>query len=156
MTITTSLYSFPNLEPVHCSISSSNCCFLTCIQMSQEAGNVVWYFHLFKNLPQCVATHTVKGFSVVDSFLGNIFIISLFSFQSFGSFLIMCITLWFNTYSIIEMFPIHYVFVERISRLKINFEFCFHLYYSQTTHFFLSSCFLSLGYLVSFGRQMNI
>ena len=138
---------------------SSNCCFLTCIQMSQEAGNVVWYFHLFKNLPQCVATHTVKGFSVVDSFLGNIFIISLFSFQSFGSFLIMCITLWFNTYSIIEMFPIHYVFVERISRLKINFEFCFHLYYSQTTHFFLSSCFLGSGKLVSgvnFGIQMNI
>ena len=143
-------------EPVRCSMFGSNCCFLTCIQMSQEAGNVVWYFHLFKNLPLFVATHTVKGFSVVNTLLGNIFIIYLFSLQSFSSLLIMCITLWFNTYSIIEMFPIHYVFVERISRLKINFEFCFHLYYSQTTHFFLSSCFLSLGYLVSFGRQMNI
>ena len=38
-------YSFPNLEPVHCSISSSNCCFLTCIQISQEPGKVVWYEH---------------------------------------------------------------------------------------------------------------
>ena len=34
-------YSFPNLEPVYCSMSSSNCCFLTCIQISQEIGQVV-------------------------------------------------------------------------------------------------------------------
>ena len=33
-------YSFPDLEPVCCSMSSSNCCFLTCIQISQEAGQV--------------------------------------------------------------------------------------------------------------------
>ena len=46
------MYSIPNLEPVHCSMSGSNCCFLTCIQISQEAGNVVWYSHLFKNFPQ--------------------------------------------------------------------------------------------------------
>ena len=26
---------FPNLEPVCCSMSGSNCCFLTCIQVSQ-------------------------------------------------------------------------------------------------------------------------
>ena len=117
-------------EPVRCSMFGSNCCFLTCIQMSQEAGNVVWYFHLFKNLPLFVATHTVKGFSVVNSLLGNIFIISLFSLKSFISLVIMCITLLFNTYSIIQMFPIHSVFVERIFGLVRNFEFCFHLYYS--------------------------
>ena len=35
-------YSFPYLQPVSCSMSSSNCCFLTCIQVSQEAGQVVW------------------------------------------------------------------------------------------------------------------
>ena len=35
------------LEPVCYSMSSSNCCFLTCIQISQEAGQVVWYSHLF-------------------------------------------------------------------------------------------------------------
>ena len=117
-------------EPVHCSIFGTNCYFLTCIQISQEEGNVVWYFHLFKNLPQFVVTHTVKSFSVVESLLGNIFIIVLFSLQSFSSLLIMCITLWFNTYSIIQMFPIHSVFVERIFGLVRNFEFCFHLYYS--------------------------
>ena len=37
------MYPFPHLEPVHCSMSGSNCCFLTCIQISQEAGKVVWY-----------------------------------------------------------------------------------------------------------------
>ena len=42
---------FPILEPVCCSMSSSNCCFLTCIQTSQEAGQVVWYSHLFQNFP---------------------------------------------------------------------------------------------------------
>ena len=45
--------SFPNFEPVHCSISSSNCCFLSCIQISQETGKVVWYSHLLKNFPVC-------------------------------------------------------------------------------------------------------
>ena len=61
------MYSFPNLEPVCCSMSSSNCCFLTCIQISHEADQVVWYSHLFKNFPQFVAIHTVKGFGIVNS-----------------------------------------------------------------------------------------
>ena len=42
-------------------MSSSNCCFLTCIQVSQEAGQAVWYSHLLKNFPQFVVIHTVKG-----------------------------------------------------------------------------------------------
>ena len=47
-------------------MSSSNCCFLTCIQISQEAGQVVLYFHLLKNFPQFVVIHTVKGFGTVN------------------------------------------------------------------------------------------
>ena len=58
------LLSFLNFAPVHCSMSSSNCCFLSCIEVSQDAGKVVWYFHLFKNLPVCSNPH--KGFSVVN------------------------------------------------------------------------------------------
>ena len=54
--------SFPDLEPVCCSMSSSNCCFLTCIQISQEAGQVVWYSYLLKTFPEFVVIHTVKGF----------------------------------------------------------------------------------------------
>ena len=45
-------YSFSYLEPVCCSMSSSNCCFLTCIQVSQGTGQVVWYSHLFQNFSQ--------------------------------------------------------------------------------------------------------
>ena len=59
------MYSFPNLDPVCCSMSVSNCCFFTCIQISQKAGEVIWYSHLLKNFPQFVVIHTVKGFGVV-------------------------------------------------------------------------------------------
>ena len=47
-------------------MSSSNCCFLTCIQISQEAGQVVWYSHLFQNFPEFLVIHTVKGFGIVN------------------------------------------------------------------------------------------
>ena len=59
------MYSFSYLEPVCSSTSSSNCCFLTCIQISQEAGQVFWYAHLLKNFPQFIVIHTVKGFGIV-------------------------------------------------------------------------------------------
>ena len=66
MTIYTLTYSFSYLEPVCCSMSSSNCSFLTCIQVSQEAGQVVWYSHRFQNVPQFIVIHTVKGFGIVN------------------------------------------------------------------------------------------
>ena len=47
-------------------MSSSNCCFLTCIQISQEADEVVWYSHLLKDFPQFIVIHTVKGFGIVN------------------------------------------------------------------------------------------
>ena len=47
-------------------MSSSNGCFLTCIQVSQEAGRVVWYAHFFQNFPQFIVIHTVKGFAIVN------------------------------------------------------------------------------------------
>ena len=50
------IYSFDVLlsyfKPVYCSMSSSNCCFLICIQISQDAGQVVWYPHLLQNFWQ--------------------------------------------------------------------------------------------------------
>ena len=45
---------------------SSSSRFLTCIQVFQEAGQVVWYSHLFQNFPQFIVIHTVKGFSIVN------------------------------------------------------------------------------------------
>ena len=47
-------------------MSSSNCCFLTCIHISQEADRVVWYSHLFQNFPQFIVIHTVKDFDIVN------------------------------------------------------------------------------------------
>ena len=61
------MYSFSYLEPVCHSMSSSNCCFLICIQTSQEAGQVVWYSHLFQNFPQFIVIHVVKGFGIVNT-----------------------------------------------------------------------------------------
>ena len=55
-------------------MSGSDCCPLTCIQISQEAGQVVWYSHLFKNFPQFVVIHTVKGFGVVNKAKVDVFL----------------------------------------------------------------------------------
>ena len=68
------MYSFPNFESVHYSMSSSNCCLLTCIQFSQEADKVVWYSHLFKKFSQFVVIHTVKGFGVVNEAEVDVFL----------------------------------------------------------------------------------
>ena len=55
-------------------MSSSNCFFLTCIQVSQEAGKVIWYSHLLKTFPAFVVIHTVKGFGVVNKEEVDIFL----------------------------------------------------------------------------------
>ena len=54
--------------------SSSNCCFLTCIQISQEAGQLVCYSHLLKNFPQFIVIHTVKGFGIVHKAEMDVFL----------------------------------------------------------------------------------
>ena len=74
------MYSFPSLEPVCCSMSSSNCCFFTCIQISQEAGQVVCYSHILNNLPLFVMTHRVKGFAVVNKAEVDVFFLELSCF----------------------------------------------------------------------------
>ena len=55
-------------------MSSSNCCFLTYIQISQEAAKVIWYSHLFKNFSQIVVIHIVKGFSMVSEVEVDVFL----------------------------------------------------------------------------------
>ena len=55
-------------------MSSSNYCFLTCILVSQETGQVVWYSHLLKNFPQIIVTHTIKGFSIVNEAEVDVFL----------------------------------------------------------------------------------
>ena len=59
-------YSSSYLKPVCCSMSGSNCCFLTCISIPQEADLLFWYSHLLKNFPQFIVINTVKGFGIVN------------------------------------------------------------------------------------------
>ena len=75
-------------------MSSSNCCFLTCTQVLLEAGKVVWYSHLFKDFPQFIVIHTIKGFSIVSEAKVDVFLkFSIFFYDPedigssiFGSF----------------------------------------------------------------------
>ena len=60
-------------------MAGPNCCFLTWIQISQEAGKVVWYSHLFQNFPQFIVIHTVKGLGIVNKAEVDIFL-ELFCF----------------------------------------------------------------------------
>ena len=39
---------------------------MTRIQVSQEAGQVVWYSHLFQNFPEFIVVHKIKGFGIVN------------------------------------------------------------------------------------------
>ena len=55
-------------------MSSSNCCFLTCIQISQEVGQVAWYSHLFQNFPWFIVIHTVKYFGIVNKAETDVFL----------------------------------------------------------------------------------
>ena len=67
-------YSFSYLEPVCCSMFSSNCCFLTFTQISQEAGQVVWYSCLFLNIPEFIMIHTINGLGIVNKTQADIFL----------------------------------------------------------------------------------
>ena len=62
------MYSFSYLEPICCSMSTSNSCFLIFIQISQEAGQVVRYFHLFQNFPQFIVIHSNAEEAEVEQF----------------------------------------------------------------------------------------
>ena len=55
-------------------MSSSNYCFLTCIQISQEAGQVVWYSHLFQSFLQFIVIHTARDFGIVNKAAVDVFL----------------------------------------------------------------------------------
>ena len=66
MTLNSHIFATYFRETVCCSVSSSDRCFLTCIQISQEAGQVVWYSHLSQNFPQFIVIHAIKGFGIIN------------------------------------------------------------------------------------------
>ena len=66
-------YSFPDLEPIHCSMSGSNCCFLTCLQISQKAGNV-FSILISVRIFHSLLWPTVKVFGVVNKAEVDVFL----------------------------------------------------------------------------------
>ena len=68
------MYSFPDLEPVFCSMTSSNWCFLTYIQISQETGQVVQYSHLLKNFSTVYCDPHVEDFGIVNKIEVDVFL----------------------------------------------------------------------------------
>ena len=111
------MYCFPNLEPVHRSMSSSNCCFLTCIQISHEAGKVVWYSHLFKNFPVCCDPHSQR-LSIVNE--AEVDVLLELSATDVGN--LISGSSAFSKYSLnICKFSVHILLKPRLK----NFEHCF-------------------------------
>ena len=115
--------SFSYFEPVCCSMSSSNCCFLTCIKISQEANQVVWYSHLLKNFPQFVVIHTVEGFGIVNKAEIDVFLeLSCFFYHpaDVGN-LISAFSAFSKTSLNIRKFTVHVLLKPGLE----NFEHCF-------------------------------
>ena len=131
-------YSFPNLEPVHYSMSSSNCCFLTCIQISQEAGKVIWYFPLLKNFPQFVVTHIDKGFGVVNKAEVYVFPgLSCFFYDPMGVGNLISGSHVFSKFS----FTVHILLKPCLE----NFEHYFTIVWDERSFAVVGDC-LSLGW----------
>ena len=98
-------------------MSSSNCCFLTCIQISQEADQVVWYSHLFQNFPQFIVIHTVKGFGIVNKTEIDAFLELACFFQR--NIKITWNELWTCTEDIFEVSLLHLVQLMLMASLLI-------------------------------------
>ena len=117
------MYSFPNLEPVCCSMFSSNYCFLTCTKISQETVQVVWYSHLFQNFPQFVMIDTVKGFDVVNKAKVDVFLELSCFFNDpadVGNF-ISCSSAFFKTSLNTWKFMVHVLLKPDLENFKHHF-----------------------------------
>ena len=132
-------------------MSSSNCCFLTCIQVSQEAGQVVWYSHLFQNFPQFIVIHTVKGFGIVNKAEIDVFL-ELYCFFSdlmdvgnlisvSSAFSKSRLYIWkFSVYCFILIFIFNLPFSSKVSLLKISQIHLLSKFNSQSTFLHMDFC----------------
>ena len=101
----------------------SICCFLTCIQISQETGKVVWYSYLLKNFPQFVVIYTVKGFGVINKAKVDVFLeLSCFFCNPVDIGNLISGSSAFSKYSLnIWKFTVHVLLKPGLE----NFEHCF-------------------------------
>ena len=108
-------------------MSISNRCFLTCIQISQEAGQVVWYSHHLKNFPQFIVIHTVKGLGIVNKAKVDVFWNSL----AF-SMIQWMLAIW-------SLVPLPFLNPAWTSRSSW-FMYCWSLAWRNFEHYFASVC----------------
>ena len=127
------MYFFSYLEPVCCSMSSSNCCFLTCTHISQESGQVVCYSHLFQNFPQFIIIHTVKGFGIVNEAEIDVFLelSSFFHDAADVDNLISGSSAFSKTNLNIWKFTVHILLKPSLEKF-LDYEYC-QLYYDSVT-----------------------
>ena len=131
-------------------MSSSNCCFLTSIQISQEAGQVVWYSHLLKNFPQFVAIHTIKGFSIVNGAEIGVFLeFSCFIYDPADVGNLISGSSAFSKSSLnIWKFTVHVLWKPRLE----NFEY----YFASVRWVQLCSSLSILWYCLSLGLEWKL
>ena len=138
MTIYSLTYSFSYLEPVCCYMSSSNSCFLTCVQFSQEAGQVVWYSHLFQNFPQFIVIRTVKGFGIVNKAeMGVLLELSCFFNDPVDVGNLICGSSAFSETSLnIWKFSVDILLKSGLENFEHYFTRLYSLKYSETLYLF--------------------
>ena len=103
-----------------------NCCFLTCIQISHEAGKVVWYYHLFKNFPQFVVIYTVKAFGVVNKAEVDVFLeLSCFFYDpmDIGNLIFGSSAFSKSNFNILK-FSVHLLLKPSLKDFEQNFAAC--------------------------------
>ena len=83
------MYSFPELEPVYCSMSVSNCCLLTCIQTSQEAGNGLIFPSLEEFSTVCCESHS-QAFGIINKVEVDLFFWYSLAFSMIQRLLAIC------------------------------------------------------------------
>ena len=129
------MYSFPDLEPVCCFMSSSTCCFLTYTQISQEEGKVVWYSHLFKNLPQFVVIWALSLFF----FMSLAKDLSLFFIFSKNQLLVSLIVFFLFPFLVSNPFISALIFVIYVLLLTLDIVYsAFPTFFSYKVRLFIS------------------
>ena len=108
---------------VCCSMSSYNCCFLFSTQISEEAGQVVWYSRFLKNFLQFVVIHTVKGYGIIKKAEVNVFLeLACFFYDLTGVGNLISGSFGFSKSSLnIWKFSVHILLKPCLE----NFEYCF-------------------------------
>ena len=125
-------------------MSGSNYRFLTCIQVSQEVGKVVWYSYLLKNFPQFIVSHTVKGFGIVNKAEIDAFLeFSCFSYDPVDIGNLISGSSAFSKSSLnIWKFTVHVLLKPGLESFKLYFDSVWDEYSCEVVWAFFGIAFL--------------